>query len=67
MIAQWTADFVGQVHLHKLTIKAVAERAGLNPRYVSWVLNTENPSDKARRKLYHALEEMIAEKSGGGV
>lgn len=59
MPAQWTGDFVGQIHVKGLTIAQVAEEAGLSRQHVSWVLNQENPSEKTRKKLYAALDRII--------
>lgn len=57
MPAEWTGDFLRDVHLSGLTIKAVAEKAGLNDMYVSQVLHADAPSNRAKEKLLSALEE----------
>ncbi len=59
MPAKWTGDFVREVHMSGVTIKAVAEKAGLNDKYVSQVLHADNPPDKARDKLFTALGELV--------
>lgn len=61
MPAKWTGDFLRDVHLNGFTVKAVAEKAGLNDKYVSQVLHAEDPSNKAKDKLFSALEEMKEE------
>lgn len=63
MPAQWTADLVGKMHLHKIKVKALAEKVNWNEKYLSTVLNSENPPRKAESKLNAALDEMIAEKN----
>ena len=55
MPKQWTGDFVGEVHNAGLTIQQVAKEASLNPKYVSQILHSENPSESARKKLFDAL------------
>lgn len=61
MPAEWTGDFIGRVHLANITLKAVAEEAKLDDKYVSQVLHSENPSPKAKEKLYAALGRLTKE------
>lgn len=63
MPAQWTGQLVGEIHNAGFTIKQIAEEAGLNPKYVSQVLNQDAESPKAERKLRLALEKLCAEQS----
>ena len=63
MPAQWTGDLVGKIHNAGLTIKRVAEEAGMNPKYVSTVLNDDAESEKARAKLTAAVDRLIAKQS----
>jgi hypothetical protein len=37
MPAKWTGELVGEIHNAGLTIKEVAEAAGMNPKYISTV------------------------------
>lgn len=62
MIAQWTADIVGQMHLHRITVKRLAEEAGYNEKYLSGVLNGHYDTKVAEGKLRSALNRLI---SGG--
>lgn len=39
MLAQWTADLVGQMHKWKISMKQLADHMGLSREYVSMVLN----------------------------
>lgn len=58
MPAQWTGQLVGEIHNAGFTIKQVAEEAGLNPKYVSTVLNSEDAPLKTEEKLRSALIRM---------
>lgn len=62
MPAKWTGDFLRDVHLNGLTVKAVSEKAGLNDKYVSQVLHADDPSNKAKEKLFFALGELKKER-----
>lgn len=64
MPAQWTGVLIGEIHNAGLTIKAVAEEAGLNPKYVSQVLNGERDAPKAEARLRHALERLMGRTEG---
>ena len=59
MPAQWTGKLVGEIHNAGLTIKQVAEEAGMNPKYISTVLNGNDEAPKAEQKLRAALERLI--------
>lgn len=60
MPVQWTGHLVGEIHNAGLTIRQVAEEAGMNPKYVSTVLNGEAEAPKARAKLTAALERLLS-------
>lgn len=64
MPAQWTADLVGKMHLHKITAKQLAAKVGWHEKYLSAVLNGRCEPSKAEAKLNEALEALIAERSG---
>ena len=57
--AQWTGKIIGEIHNEGFTLKEVAAEAGLNPKYVSQVLNTDRESPSAERKLREALQRLI--------
>lgn len=63
MPAQWTGQLVGEIHNAGLTIKQVSEEAGLNPKYVSTILNGDSDAKKAEGKLRAALERLTTEKT----
>lgn len=59
MPAQWTGQLVGEIHNAGLTIKQVAEEAGMNAKYVSTVLNSDVDSPRAEAKLRSALDRLV--------
>ncbi len=58
MPAQWTGAIVGEMHLKGVTGKMLADELGWNPKYLSQVLNSPNPPQKAEEKIRDALEKM---------
>lgn len=58
MPAQWTGNLIGDIHNAELRIKDVAEEAGMNPKYVSQLLNGHCESKKAEVRLREALERL---------
>lgn len=61
MPVPWTGQLIGKIHNAGLTIKQVAREAGLNEKYVSQVLHSDAPSDKAEQKLKDALTRLSAD------
>ena len=59
MPAKWTGELVGKIHNAGLTIKEVAAEAGMNPKYISTVLNQDTDASKAEAKLRAALDRLI--------
>lgn len=62
MPAQWTGRVVGEIHNNGLTSKALAEEIGWNEKYLSQVLNSENPPKHAEQKVTAALERILERK-----
>ncbi len=58
MPAQWTGAIVGEMHLNGVTGKMLADELGWNPKYLSQVLHSPNPPQKAEEKIRDALEKM---------
>lgn len=58
MPAKWTGELVAEIHNAGLTIKEVAEAAGMNPKYISTVLNSDGDAPKAESKLRAALNRL---------
>lgn len=63
MPAQWTADIIGQMHIHKVTGKELAEKLGYTPEYVSAVLNGKREPKNAEQIFREGLDELIAIKT----
>lgn len=64
MPAQWTAEILGEMHLHGVTAKQLSEKLGFNPKYVSAVMNGHRSPKEAEAKFRAALAELIDEKKG---
>lgn len=62
MPAQWTGRIVGEIHNYGLTAKELAKEVDWNDKYLSQVLNSENPPKDAERKLTEALNRLIERK-----
>lgn len=62
MPAQWTADVVGEMHLHKITAIQLAEKIGWHPKYLSAVLNGKREPRHAEEIVKSAMQELTAEK-----
>ena len=62
MPAQWTGRIVGEIHNHGLTAKELAKEVEWNEKYLSQVLNSENPPKDAERKVTDALNRIIERK-----
>lgn len=60
MPAQWTGEVIKRMHLNRIMAKDLAVEAGLNPKYLSQVLNSDNPPEKARAKIEAALSRLIS-------
>ena len=58
MPAQWTADLIGEMHLAGITAKELAAEAGLNPKYLSTVLNGHCTPRNAEQDLREAFERL---------
>ena len=59
MPAQWTGRIVGELHNNKLTLKELAKEVNWNDKYLSQVINSENPPKGAEQKLSDALDRLI--------
>ena len=59
MPAQWTADLIGEMHLAGVTAKQLAKEAGLNPKYLSAILNGHCNPKNAEQALRTALNQLI--------
>ena len=62
MPAQWTADVIGELHVHGMRQKDLAAHLGYHPKYVSAIINGHKTPKNAEAKFRAALDELIAEK-----
>lgn len=60
---EWAGELVSELHMADVTIKALAEEAEMNPKYIGQVLRGKEQSSKAETKLRNALAS-IKEKRG---
>ena len=65
MPAQWTGRIVGEIHNHGITAKGLAKELGWNEKYLSQVLNSENPPKNAEQKLTDAMYRLIEKQKAG--
>ena len=63
MPAQWTGRIVGELHNNKLTLKELAKEVSWNDKYLSQVINSENPPKGAEQKLTEAMNRLIEKRA----
>ena len=61
MSAQWTADIVGKLHLHKIEHRELAQQLKMTPQYISMVLNGKATPKDAERRFNEALDALLRE------
>ena len=59
MPEQWTADVVGLMHLHKIKAVDLAKHMGVNPKYLSTVLNGHRNPKHAEEACRKAINEIL--------
>lgn len=62
MPAQWTGKIIGELHNNGITAKEYAAYLGMNPKYVSTVLNGKRAPKEAEKKFTEGLENMLKER-----
>lgn len=62
MPAQWTGRIVGELHNNRITLKELAKEVGWHDKYLSQVINAENPPKGAEQKLTDAMRRLIENK-----
>ena len=62
MPAQWTGALIGKMHIHNVTFKELSDYMGLNPKYVSSVINGHSEPAHAEEQYTKALDALIAER-----
>ncbi len=66
MIAQWTAEVVGQMHIHNITQQELAEELGCTREYVNIILNGKRSPAGIEEKVRVALHNAVSKKSTAG-
>lgn len=61
MPAQWTADIIGQLHLHGISQVRLAAAMGYTPEYVSSVLRGHRTPKGAEQRFRAALEKLVGD------
>lgn len=59
MIAQWIGDFVGKMHLNRVTITQVAREMGVTREYLSMILNGHREPNGIEERMNEALDNLI--------
>lgn len=62
MPAQWTGRIVGELHNNRITLKELAREVGWHDKYLSQVINAEQPPKGAEQKLTDAMNRLIEKK-----
>lgn len=64
MPAQWTGELIGQMHIERVSKKALANELGVTPEYVSMVLNGHKSPEGAEERFFEAFKQIV--KRGDG-
>ena len=62
MPAQWTGRVVGELHNARITMKDLAAELGWHEKYLSQVMNSDDPPKNAEAKVTDAANRLIAQK-----
>lgn len=62
MPEQWTADLLGKMHMAGITAKQLSEEAGMNPKYVSTIINGHVNPKNAETVLNAAFQRIVEAK-----
>lgn len=60
MSAQWTGEVIGEMHVHRIKMSALAAEIGWHEKYLSAVLNGHREPKNAEAKVRAALERLIS-------
>lgn len=61
MLAQWTAEIVGQMHLYGISHKELASEVGVHPKYLSMILNGHRDPKNGEERIRAAMAKLIQE------
>lgn len=67
MLAQWTGDIVGKMHVYEITAITLAQKLGYNPKYLSAILNGHVAPKNAEQRLSAAINDLIVEKKSSAL
>lgn len=59
MLAQWTGDVVGQMHIAGITARQLAAEIGWHEKYLSAVLNGHRGTKNSENQVRAALSRLI--------
>jgi transcriptional regulator with XRE-family HTH domain len=59
MLAQWTGEFVGRMHINGVTKTQLAQEMGVSREYVSMILNGHRNPDGIEQRMNDALSNLI--------
>ena len=59
MLAQWTCDFVGRMHQHRITKTQLAQEMGVTREYLSMILNGHREPNGIEQRLNDALDDLV--------
>ncbi len=62
-MANWIADVVGKMHVHKITQTELANKLGIRREQLNRILNSSGTPANAEERILKALDELIKEKS----
>jgi DNA-binding Xre family transcriptional regulator len=61
-MANWIADVVGKMHVHKITQTELANKLGIRREQINRILNSSETPANAEERICKALDELIASK-----
>lgn len=64
MLAQWTGEFVGRMHINRITITQLAQEMGVTREYVSMILNGHRSPDGIEQRMNDALDKLVEDRCG---
>jgi len=59
MLAEWTGQLIGQMHIHEVTRKMLADELGVTKSYVSMILNGQRNPPNVEQRFYSAFKRII--------
>lgn len=61
-LEEWTGTVIGTLHIYSISHNEFAERLGMNPKYMSSLLNGHAKPKGTEARFLKALAEVTAEK-----